>query len=454
MTDYDALRMSRSIGLTESGTNGKPNYRAVGDNGTSKGAYQWQKASWENHAQQVLGDKNAQMTPTNQDKVAYGMVKKWKDAGKQPFEIASMWNAGEGRPDAWKNHKGTTVINGKTISYDTPAYAKKVRKNYEDMGAIQPSQQTEQPAEKKDDRNIAQKVAGFFIDPLARVSHQAGQRIATSVASELDFVTGGAIGRKTKEGNLKDALERVRSTETTMPVTGTKIGASKDYTAGKAVGDIAQSALMLAPATGAVNLASKAGKLANLAKTTAYGASFGTAGALSAGKTKPVDVATSAIFGGVLGLATGGAGLAINKLASSLPQRIVTKYLKVSPKVAQSMVNKGLGTPRQMLRESNQAISRMTKGTPAYKQERVIQKAIEALIKAKGHNFRIGWQDFMMYLIGGLPAGVTSALTKGAVKDPRIALPLTGTLSKLANTKAQNVISPVLQKSTSDILNR
>jgi hypothetical protein len=135
--DRDALNLARSIGLAESGDAGRPNYNAVGDNGMSKGAYQWYGDNFKTMAKAHGLDPN-DFSPENQDKVAYRQVKQWKDEGLQPWEIAAKWNSG--RTTTWKDHKGTTVINGKTVEYDTPAYVARVKQRYLELsgGAGQP----------------------------------------------------------------------------------------------------------------------------------------------------------------------------------------------------------------------------------------------------------------------------------------------------------------------------
>ncbi len=135
-TDQDALRLTHAIALQESGSGGKPNYNAVGDNGTSHGAYQWQPGNFESAAK-AAGLNPSDMSPENQDKVAYYQVKQYKDQGLDPGQIASKWNSGS--PDNWKDHSGTTVINGKPIHYDTPAYVKGVQKYYQQLQGNQPS---------------------------------------------------------------------------------------------------------------------------------------------------------------------------------------------------------------------------------------------------------------------------------------------------------------------------
>lgn len=132
--DKQALALAHAIALQESGQNGRPNYNAVGDNGTSHGAYQWQPGNYEAAAKEA-GLDPSDFSPATQDKVAYYQVKKYKDRGLDPGQIASIWNSGS--PDNWKDHSGTTTINGKEIHYDTPAYVNGVKKYYQQLAASQ-----------------------------------------------------------------------------------------------------------------------------------------------------------------------------------------------------------------------------------------------------------------------------------------------------------------------------
>lgn len=127
--DQDAINLAKAIRQKES----QGDFNAVGDAGTSHGAYQFQPNTWKAYSKEILGNENAPMTRENQNAVAYGKIKKWKDSGKNPAQIAAMWNAGEGIGDNWTSHKGKTVINGKVISYDTPAYVKAVIDNYQQL---------------------------------------------------------------------------------------------------------------------------------------------------------------------------------------------------------------------------------------------------------------------------------------------------------------------------------
>lgn len=135
--DKQALALTHSIALAETGQNGKPDYtNTTGDNGTSKGAYQWQPGNFEAAAKNAGLDPN-DFSPENQDKVAYSEIKSYKDKGYDPGQIASIWNSGS--PNNWQNHSGTTTIKRKKISYDTPGYVKKVQKEYQKLSGYNPN---------------------------------------------------------------------------------------------------------------------------------------------------------------------------------------------------------------------------------------------------------------------------------------------------------------------------
>jgi len=140
-----------AIGKAETGKSRPEAYTQKGDSGEF-GRYQFMPDTYKAYAKKYLGDGNAEPTIENQNKIAYAFVKEKKEKGFNPAQIASMWNAGEGRPDAYKeNHKG---VNSKGVAYDTPAYVKRVSDYYRELsqtpqgyGYVQPPelQQTETP---------------------------------------------------------------------------------------------------------------------------------------------------------------------------------------------------------------------------------------------------------------------------------------------------------------------
>lgn len=129
--DLQALALTKAIRQSESGGN----YGAVGDAGTSTGAYQFQPATWKLYAKQVLGNENAEMTPENQNAVVYGKVKMLKDSGMGPAEIAAAWNAGEAKAKdgSWVNNVGVNKINGQDVPYNTPQYVQGVVNNFRQL---------------------------------------------------------------------------------------------------------------------------------------------------------------------------------------------------------------------------------------------------------------------------------------------------------------------------------
>lgn len=156
--DKDALNLTRAIGLAESGKNGRPNYNASGKSG-EHGAYQWMPGNFEAGAIEA-GLDPSDFSSQAQDKVAYYQVKKFKDQGLQPWEIASKWNSGS--PDNWKDHKG---VNQYGVAYDTPAYVTKVKQHYVNMGGQQSQPITaEAPQEEGAFGGLEQKLTGRLQD--------------------------------------------------------------------------------------------------------------------------------------------------------------------------------------------------------------------------------------------------------------------------------------------------
>jgi hypothetical protein len=152
--DQSALALSRAIGMQENGGNvpTEQDYLKKGASG-ERGAYQFLKPTWNKYAGEVLGDSNADPTPENQNKVVYGKVKKWKDSGYVPEQIASMWNAGEGRPNAYKeNMIGATS----TAKYNVPEYTKGVSGYYEQqLKSLNVQEQQKEPT------NFLKKIVDF-----------------------------------------------------------------------------------------------------------------------------------------------------------------------------------------------------------------------------------------------------------------------------------------------------
>lgn len=216
--DPTALALSRAIRSAEGGD--YTNYS--GDNGTSAGAYQWNNGKVKLTPGQVPknfqeGAKTHGLDPndfsqTNQDHLAYEQIKKDLDSGLTQSQIAAKWNSG--LTTGWENHKGTTTIAGKTISYDTPAYVAKVQKFYQDqttnpqqtqsnLPASQQSSvqfnptypQTEQPIPQENDNTLANKFTGRINDANQAITdYTSGKQGLLSTGIQTVGAGAGLLG--------------------------------------------------------------------------------------------------------------------------------------------------------------------------------------------------------------------------------------------------------------------
>lgn len=125
--DPQAVNLTKAIRQTESGGN----FTAKGKSG-EYGAYQFTQPTWEAYSKKYgVNVPLQQATPEQQNEVAYKQIKEWKDKGHNVGEIASMWNAGEGRPKAYQEN--VTGTNDYGVHYDTPTYAKNVATTYQSL---------------------------------------------------------------------------------------------------------------------------------------------------------------------------------------------------------------------------------------------------------------------------------------------------------------------------------
>lgn len=131
--------ITKALGYAENG--GKPNLENLqaGKTGEMKSIFQFIPSTWKLYAKQIFGDENMPMNPDNEVAVVTAKVGKWLDEGRTVGQIASMWNAGESKPDAYKqNWKGVNKKYG--VAYDTPAYAQKVIKYAQQFYEQKPEQ--------------------------------------------------------------------------------------------------------------------------------------------------------------------------------------------------------------------------------------------------------------------------------------------------------------------------
>lgn len=241
-TDQQALALTHAIALQESGHNGTPDYNAVGDAGTSKGAYQWQPGNFESAAK-TAGLDPTDFSPENQDKVAYSEVKAYKDKGYDPGEIASLWNSGS--PNNWQNHSGTTTINGKTISYDTPAYVKGVQKYYQQIIGSQGNQnnggyQTQAALPSTPDASQKSQDPGLLSDLSGDVStaaQGAGNAISQAAQGQINPLSGLLQSAGAVAGGITSGVNDVA---THLPIVGGAIKAGEGLL-GQGIGALANT---------------------------------------------------------------------------------------------------------------------------------------------------------------------------------------------------------------------
>lgn len=292
--DPQAVSLAKAIGIAESGGN----YNAKGKSGEF-GAYQFMPETYKAYAGKYLGNPNAEPSIENQNKIAYSFIKEKKDQGYNPAQIASMWNAGEGRPNAYK--EGHAGVNQMGVKYDTPSYVKSVSDNYRRLVGAQPQptvpekkqQMVEQgqPVSTREDR-AEPTTAGNIIRGIVRP-------IATLAARPIQLAK--ALGGATEEEQT---------------IKSKYLGDIKTSASGKdVVKDIGRGIEAVSYGMGG-GAAAQAGKglikqgIRQTAKTAAKeGAKAGLVGgagmAIAEGE-KPLEVVEQAAVGGALGGITGG----------------------------------------------------------------------------------------------------------------------------------------------------
>ena len=132
--DPTVVNLAKAIRQRESGGNFNVPKGKAGE----VGAYQFTPDTWNAVAPKYgINVPIEQATPQQQNAVAYNRIKSWKDSGKNVTQIASMWNAGEGEPDAYTGKFSSTTPTHKagdpsmvTGKYDVPGYAKDVSEQY------------------------------------------------------------------------------------------------------------------------------------------------------------------------------------------------------------------------------------------------------------------------------------------------------------------------------------
>jgi hypothetical protein len=313
--DPKVKALTQAIRRAETGGLADP-YNARGASGEF-GAYQFMPDTFKNYAQKYLGNANAQPTVENQNKIAYSFVKEKKDSGFTPAQIASMWNAGEGRPNAYaENFRGTNKLG---VAYDVPAYVSKVSNYYKELSAqLVPTAQASTGVQPKEPAIGASPVG------LGKALAQSfvGSKNAEQVAGGIDKILAGQrelLSRRNKAKNEGRDTSRLDIALAQTNQTLKELGADVQdvATAGIETKDVIGATLgtlaYLPVGFGASKVASAigaGGTLRNIAGGVASGAISGAgAGALQGAgdaMTRDESVVGGAIKGGLIGGALGG----------------------------------------------------------------------------------------------------------------------------------------------------
>lgn len=189
--DPTVVNLAKAIRQSETGGD----YNAVGDvNASHKsfGAYQFGEDTWNATAPKYgINVPIQKATPEQQNAVAYNQIKEWKDSGKDVTQVASMWNAGEGEPDAYTGKFSNGQSSVKPGKFDVPAYVKSVAQAYQILkagGQVQADPNNpSSTAAPQPQAEQSPSVVGFLGNVLKSGANFVGG-VASAVAHPIDTV--------------------------------------------------------------------------------------------------------------------------------------------------------------------------------------------------------------------------------------------------------------------------
>ncbi len=265
--DKDVINLAKAIRQVES--NNRPVHPQEGSGFGGASRYQYSHETWKEVAQKFLGDPNAPLTLENENKATYYRIKQWKDAGKTPAQIVSMWNAGEDDPNAYRGvfdstGKPSVGVNEYGVKYDVPGHVQKVRQAYEQikMGgqavpaggtyAAPPQPKTFEPSAPpvpEEEKGFGRKAAEFLFPILEDKERTGAQTAADLGLSALTVIPGaGALGLGAKAalgGGIKGVLKGLvpKIMDKSAVLKGTGIGYGYDVLSNISEGDTGAEAL-------------------------------------------------------------------------------------------------------------------------------------------------------------------------------------------------------------------
>lgn len=220
--DPSVVNLTKAIRQVESGGN----LNARGGSGEF-GGYQFTPDTWNAYASEAgVAVPLEQATREQQNEVAYKKIKQWKDQGYNVGQVASMWNAGQGRPNAYQeNHRG---VNSYGVEYDTPGYAEKVAQAYQQLKGgnlggtyVQPPQTHDYtPATTSGVQSLQQELGipeGGFIDQIGQDFSNLGQNINAATQNDYNIVSKALQTVGAGAGLVGDVIDTSLSN---LPVVG------------------------------------------------------------------------------------------------------------------------------------------------------------------------------------------------------------------------------------------
>lgn len=222
--DPQAVALSKAIRQQESGGN----FNARSKDG-SYGAYQFIKPTWDTTSKKFgVTAEWDKATPEQQNEVAYKQIKEWKDKGYNVGQIASMWNAGAGKPNAYKSNLEGTNKDG--VKYNVAKYAEKVATLYQGY---------------KNGGDVSQETQGTDLSQLqpATVQEQKsnleaqGQPVSTQ-DNRAEPTFGGSIFRGILKPFARLGTNAVNLAQTTAGLFNANKGQNTTPFSGKYLGDV------------------------------------------------------------------------------------------------------------------------------------------------------------------------------------------------------------------------
>jgi len=127
-----AVAITKGLAYQENGGAPNLNNLSAGKSGELKSIFQFTPDTWKGEAQKYLGNADTPLTPDAETTVVMKQVGDWLDEGYTAKQIASMWNAGHGEPDAYtgkfSNGDSSIGTNKEGVKFNVPAYANSVDK--------------------------------------------------------------------------------------------------------------------------------------------------------------------------------------------------------------------------------------------------------------------------------------------------------------------------------------